>query len=108
MSFSGLTIEVKKLREKWNKVFEEEQNESDFSDHIPNDSKEGDYVPRTPSQKKNVKRKIFTPTADKLKGNTIKRKDTDKDADKQENSSSKEKDTGKDAEKDEESNTGIQ
>ena len=56
-------------------------------------------------KKKNVKRKIFTPTADKLKGNTIKRKDTDKDADKQENSSSKEKDTSKDAEKDEESNT---
>ena len=58
MSFSGLTTEVKKLCEKCNKIFEEEQNESDFSDRISNDSKEDDYVPPTPSlQKKECEKK---------------------------------------------------
>ena len=99
-----LTVAVKKLREKCNKIFDEEENESDLSDHIFSDSnKEDDYVPQSP--KKNVKRRIFTPTADKSKRSTSKRKDTDKDADKQKDSSSKEKAIGKDAEKDEESNT---
>ena len=99
-----LTVEVKKLRENCNKIFDEEENESDLSDHIFSDSnKEDDYVPQSP--KKNVKRRIFTPTADKLKRSTSKRKDTDKDADKQKDSSSKEKDTDKDADKQKDSSS---
>ena len=99
-----LTLEVKKLHENCSRIFAEEQNERDFSDHIFSDSKEDGYIPLTPPLKKNVKRKIFIPMADKLKGSASKRKYTDKDADKQKDNSRKEKDTGKDAEKDVESN----
>ena len=103
-----LTLEVKKLHENCSRIFAEifaeEQNDSEVSDHISSDSKEDGYIPLTPPLKKNVKRKIFIPMADKLKGSASKRKYTDKDADKQKDNSRKGKDTGKDAEKNLESN----
>ena len=62
---SELTKAVKKLREKCNKIFEEEVSESDLSDHISGDDNELEYLPPTPIQKNPVKRKIFTSDARK-------------------------------------------
>ena len=53
------------MRENCNKIFEEEVNESDLSDHISSDDNETEYIPPTPLQKKTVKRKIFTSNANK-------------------------------------------
>ena len=63
-----LTAEVKKLRVKCEKIFEEEQNfESDLSDHISSeDTKEGDYVPPTPEATVLTKRKIFPPQSQSI------------------------------------------
>ena len=55
-----LAIEVRKLREKCNKIFEEEPHESDYSDNISSEDQEkDDYIPPTPAKKNPVKRKIF-------------------------------------------------
>lgn len=43
-----LTLEVKKLHENCSRIFAEEQNDSDFSDHISSDSKEDGYIPLAP------------------------------------------------------------
>ena len=55
-----LVTEVRKLREKCNKIFEEEAHESNYSDNISNDDQDkDDYVPPTPGMKKPVRRSIF-------------------------------------------------
>ena len=65
MTKKELTAEVKKLRAKCEKIFDEEETyESDLSNRMSSEDKrsEEDYVPPTSEQRKSAKRKIFSPT----------------------------------------------